>query len=53
MSEKYFDKFQQVEYANNIAVNITQRIKFTDSVLKCDECIGIKTAAQCFLNLKE
>jgi len=33
MSEKYFDKFQQVEYANNIAVNITQRIKFVDSVI--------------------
>lgn len=33
MPEKYFDKFQLVEYANNIAVNITQRVKFIDSVM--------------------
>jgi hypothetical protein len=32
MTERYFDKFQRIEYANTVALNITQRTAFLPSV---------------------
>lgn len=34
MSEKYFDKFPVITYANSQAIDITERIVFTDNTLK-------------------
>ena len=34
MSERYFDKFPIITYANNQARDITERVVFTDNTLK-------------------
>ena len=34
MAEKYFEKFPIVTYANNQAIDITERVIFTDNTLK-------------------
>jgi len=34
MSEKYFEKFNKITYANTQAVDITERVVFTDNTLK-------------------
>lgn len=34
MAEKYFDKFPIITYANNQAIDITERVIFTDNTLK-------------------